>query len=627
MSAPKSPAIKASFGQKLGAAAYRLFCGILRLLDIRVVAVFGRCIGYLTWAALPSRRRIVARNMRIVVNPALKGSALSALVRRNIVRTCMNMACTFKTGLMTDAEFERSVKVVGRERFEEMAAYGDCVVGCIPHAGNWEVLARIRPLFPKVKRFGSMYRRLDNPVLEDIVYKSRTAYGCEMFSSQKGLKEVFRLANEGGMLGVLSDQFTQQGIFLPYFGKVTGTTPLPSLIYKRCRGRGHLVAVSTRNTGLGKWDAILSHEVPVHADETSSVYITQAVNTALEEVQRASILDGFWMHHRWKSTNAFAPGFDDEQKEMIGKYAKLPFRVIVCVPEAFEEAVLTIPFLRELAISRPDMQIILLCPPMQGAFWKTQNYVGHTVTTENTFAQLDEESIYNEGPIDYLFMLSDNRKVFGELRKMMPFYISGFRSNPLSRKFRSKFVLPVGAEPQHRAQDYIRLLTKEHHVSVTGAAYADSSKGASGVSGNFIAPLSTLGSADTWETAKWKKLIERLEGGASLLAFEQDKTTAEALAAELGITCTIVQPETVHTVLGPNCHLYAVDGLLPQLAALVGCRCSVIMASRLAAVYAPLGEGHRVVYRHTPCHPCYRRKCDQQTCCTAGVSVDELLGV
>ena len=112
-----------------------------------------------------------------------------------------------------------------------------------------------------------------------------------------------------------------------------------------------------------------------------------------------------------------------------------------------------------------------------------------------------------------------------------------------------------------------------------------------------------------------------------MLAFEQDKAAAEAIASELGVACTIVQPETVHTVLGPNCHLYAVDGLLPQLAALVGCRCSVIMASRLAAVYAPLGEGHRVVYRHTPCHPCYRSKCDQQTCCTAGVSVDELLGV
>lgn len=627
MSQPDTPARKATFSQKLGATAYRLFCGMLRLLDIRVVAVFGRGIGYLTWAAMPGRRRIVARNLRIVIDPTLKGRELAALVRRNIVRTCMNMACTFKTGLMTDNEFKRAVNVVGRERFEELAAYGDCVVGCIPHAGNWEVLARIRPLFPKVKRFGSMYRKLDNPVLEDIVYKSRTAYGCEMFSSQKGLKEVFRLANEGGMLGVLSDQFTQQGLFLPYFGKVIGTTSLPSLIYKRCKGRGHLVAVSTRNTGLGKWDAVLSHEISVPEGEESTVFITQAVNLALEEVQRESILDGFWMHHRWKPTNVFAPAFNDEQKELISKYARLPFRAIVCVPEAFEEAVLTIPMLRELSACRQDMQIILLCPPAQQAFWKTQKYVAHVVTTENMLSQFDSDEIYNDGPIDYLFMLSDNARVFGELRKLMPFHISGFRSNPLSRRFRVKFVLPVGKEPQHRFRDYIELLAAPHRIAISGLPYEDAAMGNPEATGCFIAPFSTLGTADTWETAKWKELVSRLEGSVSLLAFEQDKCAAESMASELGISCSIVQPETVHTVLGSNCHLYAVDGLLPQLAALVGCRCSVIMASRLAAVYAPLGEEHRVVYRHTPCHPCYRNACDQQTNCTAGVSVDELLGV
>ena len=617
---------KASFGQKLGASAYRVFCGILKLLDIRVVAVFGRCIGYLTWAAMPGRRRIVARNMRIAVDPMLKGRPLAALVRRNIVRTCMNMACTFKTGLMTDAEFNRAVEVCGREKFEEMAAEGECLVGCIPHAGNWEVLARIRPLFPKVKRFGSMYRRLDNPILEDIVYKSRTAYGCEMFSSQKGLKEVFRLAKEGGMLGVLSDQFTQQGIFLPYFGKVTGTTPLPSLIYKRTRGHGHLAAVTTSNIGLGRWKANLSHEVQIPEGEESSVVITQTVNLALEKVQRESIIDGFWMHHRWKSTNAFAPEFDEEQKELIQKHAKLPFRVMVCVPESFEEAVHTIPMIQEIAASRPDMQILIICPPEQLAFWRCINCVAHVLSTENLLAQLNGDEIYKDGPMDYLFMLSGNKRVFSELKTQMPFFISGFKSNPLSRKFRVKFVLPVGNAPQHRSQDYLTLLKKGHDVRLAGCSGAGALIGNTDATGNFIAPFSTLGMANSWETEKWKNLVERLEGKATILAFEQDRKAAEAMAAELGIPCTVVTPETVHTVLGSNCNLYAVDGLLPHLAALAGCRCHVIMASRLGEVYAPLGAGHRVVYRHTPCHPCYRNACDQQTSCTTGVSVDELLG-
>ena len=615
---------EATIAQKLGGLAYRAFCGILRLLDIRVVAVFGRCVGYIVWAVMPGRRRIVARNMRIVVDPMLRGAKLSALVRRNIVRTTMNMACTFKTGLMTDKELDRAVKLVGAESFEDKAAGGDCVIGCIPHAGNWEILARIRPLFPRVKRFGSMYRRLDNPVLEDIVYKSRTRFGCEMFSSKKGLKEVFRLARDGGMLGVLSDQFTQQGLFLPYFGKVTGTTPLPSLIYKRCRGTGHLLAVSTRNTGLGKWEAVLSREIQVPAGDLDLAEITLEVNKALEEVQKESIIDGFWMHHRWKCTRHFAPVLTEQQKELIRSNFKLPFRCIICLPEEFEEAVLTIPFLRGLRASREDMQLTVVCPAEQQAFWQTQKYIANAVSTENTLQQLDADEIYKDGPFDVLFMLSENRRVFRDMQELMPMYASGFATSPFRKKLRARCVLKVGEAPTHRTSDYLALLNW-HINSPARSAYAAPDSGNAAAEGKFIAPFSSLGAADCWPLEKWKEAVSILGDNTSLIAFEQDREAAEKMASELGIPCVLVKPESVAEVLGSNCHLYAVDGLMPQLAALVGCRCNVIMASRLAAVYAPPGEGHKTVTQHVPCHPCYRRECDQPATCSAGITADEFL--
>ena len=78
--------------------------------------------------------------------------------------------------------------------------------------------------------------------------------------------------------------------------------------------------------------------------------------------------------------------------------------------------------------------------------------------------------------------------------------------------------------------------------------------------------------------------------------------------------------------MGADCHLYAVDGLLPSLAALAGSKCTVLMATRQPERYAPaFGTGHRCVSNHTPCHPCYRSNCDQSAPCTAGVSVEEML--
>ncbi len=624
MSPAPDKANKVTLAQKAGGLAYQIFCGVLRLLDIRLIALTGRFIGYLVLAAIPGRRRIVARNMRIAVDPTLRGSKLNTLVRRNIVRTCMNMACTFKTGLMTDKELNRAVTIKGGQKFEDLAANGHCIVACIPHAGNWEILARIRPYFQKVKRYGSMYRRLDNPVLEDIVLRGRTRYGCEMFSNKKGLKEVFRLASQGGMLGVLSDQFTQQGVFVPYFGKVTGTTPLPSLIYKRCKGKGHLLAVATRNTALGKWEADLEKYVEIPENETSSARITFAVNEALAEIQKESILDGFWMHHRWKSTAQFAPHYiDDEQREIIRQYAVLPFRIIVCLPEQFEEAVLTIPMLRQVKASRPDIQLNIICPEEQMAFWRTQEYVTNVVSTESPAQQLEVDELYKDGPYDFLFMLSDNRKVFKNLQSLMPMHVSGFAHSPLRKRFRTKCVLPAGHKPQHKSQDYAELL--KYHLNSKPQPYADTSVANAEATGNFIAPYSTLGTADSWSEDCWKTLVEQLHGNATLIALKQDEQAARTMAERLGIPCTIVTPDSVSRELGPQCKLYAVDGLLPQLAALAGTRCHVIMASRLADVYAPLGDGHKVVYQHTPCHPCYRQDCDQSPGCTAGVTVEQLL--
>ena len=88
-------------GDRIIVILYRCFSALLGLVSIRIVALFGRILGYMVWMLMPSRRRIVARNLRIVENPMLRGPQLRSMVRENIVRTCMNMACTFKTGMLT----------------------------------------------------------------------------------------------------------------------------------------------------------------------------------------------------------------------------------------------------------------------------------------------------------------------------------------------------------------------------------------------------------------------------------------------------------------------------------------------------------------------------------------------
>jgi len=620
--------IKVTFTQKLGALSYRVLCGILRVTDVRAVALLGRVIGYLVWLCSASRRRIVARNMRIVVDPRLRPDKLSSMVRRNIVRTTMNLACSLKSGIMSDREMKRSIHVVGRSDFLKSGVNGHTAIACIPHAGNWEILARTRPLFSEIDHYGCMYRRLSNPLLEQIVYKSRTKYGCEMFSKEDGLRAVFKLARSGGLLGVLSDQFTQEGRFLPYFGKVTGVTPLPALIYKRCKGKGTLYSVYTRNIALGQWEAIMNKaiDLPKNCDDLDE--ITLHVNHALERCQKENIIDGFWMHHRWKCTSNFAPenAFNDE---LIRKNATLPFRILVCVPERFEESAIILPAIRVLKRSRVDAQLTIVCPEEQKAYWQQHSDdVSYVATTDGECSlteQLLSDELYKDGPFDILFMYSENARVMRQLQKFRPFFVSGFNDNPLTRKFKfnTRYIIIETEEILPRAKEYLIGLHIRHKLPIAPEVSAPM-QGNEEVCGNFIAPFSTLGSADSWEHDKWAELIREL-GGATLLALPQDKERALKMAEELGCELCLCAPEEMSTKLGSRCKLYAVDGLLPTLAAQVGCCCCVLMASRHPERYPLMGKGHRYLSNHLPCHPCMRGDCDQATPCTSAITVENML--
>ena len=130
--------------------------------------------------------------------------------------------------------------VGGHEQFAAPVLEGRGQVCAIAHSGNWEALARIRAFYPEVERYGSMYRQFDNPLMEEYVYQRRTERGTQMFSKEGGIKAPMKMLKEGGALGVLSDQFVWEGVYVPFFGKVTGTTPLPALLRKKgWRGHGN----------------------------------------------------------------------------------------------------------------------------------------------------------------------------------------------------------------------------------------------------------------------------------------------------------------------------------------------------------------------------------------------------
>ncbi len=617
---------KADWKQKLTYYAYKLLQLILRCFDVRLVALLGRAIGYMAWMLLPSRRRIVQRNLRIVIDPNLRAAQLRPLIRRNIVLTCSNFACALKVGLMSARELKQSVRLEGADVFEEAGCHGNTAIACIPHAGNWEILARIRPLFTRVEHFGSMYRKFSNPLLEELVYKSRTNYGCEMHSKKNGLRGVLRMARTGGLLGVLSDQYTNRGLFLPYFGKVTGTTPLPSILNRSCKGV--LFAVFTRNTGLGRWDAILNYKIPIVENKDNQVASnTMSINQALESCQQENILDGFWMHHRWKGARAFAFTQDESATEVAKAHTKLPFRIIVALPESFEESILTIPALKLIKASRFDAELILICPSAQQEFWlQHKPMASHVLSSDGQTSletQLEADDIYAGGPFDYLFMFSKQKSTLKQILSQGPLFITGFEEHPFAKKFNLRYTETHCGPPRHRAADYLALLGR-HSVPNEIDTKAPSLRGNEADESYYLAPLTTLGAADSCNLEQWLAIYQEFPK-AKLIALPEQEEAAADFASKLGCEHIICSAEKLGEIIGSSSVLIAHDGIMPQLAACYGTPVVSIMASRQAARYAPLCEQSLCLYHHSACHPCYLNQCDASIPCSQQIKTADII--
>ena len=305
LSSDPPPSFRKAFVHYAGMKGFLLMEGLLKFVGMKTLFRLGRMAGGAAWHLLPQRRKIVERNLRIVLDPALRGGELKKLGKENFRRTIANFLCSAKTAILTDDQLKKCVEITGHEAFARPVLEGRGQVCAIAHSGNWEALARIRVFYPEIERYGSMYRQFDNPLMEEYMYRRRTERGTQMFSKEGGIKAPMKMLKEGGALGVLSDQFVWEGVYVPFFGKVTGTTPLPALLRKRAGA--DMVAIAVRTDKPGHWIADMGNVVDFSGSDGSLAGDTMEVNRHLEELIGRSVLDVFWMHHRWKSIDRFAP--------------------------------------------------------------------------------------------------------------------------------------------------------------------------------------------------------------------------------------------------------------------------------------------------------------------------------
>lgn len=291
-----------TFRHRVEHAAVRAFAACVRLLGVRAGSALALVLADLYRICDVRHRRVAERNLveRLGVGPAEARRIARAAFRHVFV-------CGVEV-LHLDRELARRgvedvFRLEGGEHVDAALAAGRGVILATGHLGNWEVVAAMGRV--RGWRFTTVYRPLDNPLLDRWLRGLRGGHGQELVPKAGALRPLLRALREGNVAVLLVDQDARRhGVPAPFFGVPASTIPTPAELALRT-GAAIIVGTSER-TGPG-FRYVVRIGPPVAVAPTGDaaadvLRITTEINRRLEDAVRARPEQWLWAHRRWKSS-------------------------------------------------------------------------------------------------------------------------------------------------------------------------------------------------------------------------------------------------------------------------------------------------------------------------------------
>ena len=108
-----------------------------------------------------------------------------------------------------------------------------CIL-CIPHLGNWEILAQAVTLWGI--NAAAVVAAIGTPTINKLLTKARTANGLQIINQKGAARKVARALQQNLCVGILIDQNISPrhgGIFIDFFGLPAPTSRLPASLARK----------------------------------------------------------------------------------------------------------------------------------------------------------------------------------------------------------------------------------------------------------------------------------------------------------------------------------------------------------------------------------------------------------
>ncbi|HEX4086629.1 MAG TPA: lipopolysaccharide heptosyltransferase II [Chthoniobacteraceae bacterium] len=616
----------------LAYCVYRTLAEFIALLPLPAGFRLGRFLGWVAYDFVGRYRRLVLKNLEIAFGGEKSKAELRKLAREHFATLGGNLLSSFKLGTMTPEEISARVRIENMAALHKAAEPGRGVVLVLSHLGNWELLAQLVPHGPPGRRVGTVYQALGNKYFDRHVKNIRIRMGLVPFDRRRGFQEPITFLRRGGVLGVLVDQHAGDGgIWAPFFGRLSSTSPLAATV--ALRTGAPLVPVAVYTVGCARWRLVISDPLP--REKTDPEQLTAEINVALEKEIRVSPSDWFWVHNRWKTPSpqfllshykrgvALPRGFSAGQLK--------PFRILIRSANWLGDAVMSAPAVRAIKNGRPDAHVTILTPAKLADFWKTMPEVDDVIPIA------PRDSVFTVGRkirnrFDVAFVFPNSPRSGLEVR------LGGIPRRIGYRRPWRKFTINASvADPspgpmRHEAHQYLRLAhyagaNTKGMLSMQAARPAVPETAPLG-----LAPGAEYGPAKRWLPENFAAVARRVNEQTGrrwhIFGVKADRPAADAIAGQLDGQCDNLAGGTTLAQLIERlreCSLVLTnDTGTMHLAAHLGVPVLAIFGSTEHILTGPMGKNSRVLRHHVSCSPCFLRECPLDFRCMKSVTVEEV---
>lgn len=276
---------------------------LIRSLPFEVALDIGRLIGFLAYHIDSRHRRVGRKNLKMVF-----GDEKSRTERRRLLKKLYrHLGMVFVEMLRMEKMLHRGryrhiVRLSGFERIEPLIASGRPIIFVTGHIGNWELLGAVMSiLYPP---FYTIARRMDNPLIDRLLYKNRSAVGMKVLDKHGSARLLLSILKNGGRIGILIDQNAPvDNIFIDFLGVKASTTRAVPLLALRT-GAVIMPGYCYRVGDGCKYVIEAGRAIypdPNAPREAEIMRIAEAYTRQIERWIRARPEQWLWLHRRWKT--------------------------------------------------------------------------------------------------------------------------------------------------------------------------------------------------------------------------------------------------------------------------------------------------------------------------------------